>query len=102
MAIIHYMGVHERLPFRFKTVYEIYLEMKQKYVVSEGIGSSFIYSKNIMERAVLKLEELKLIELDNKDESVWSCDIKCSIYPDDIRKALKELPNLPEFLNDIL
>jgi hypothetical protein len=61
MAIIHYMGVHQRTPYRFKTVYEVYLEFKQKLVVSEGMGSSFIYSKNVLERAVLKLEELNLI-----------------------------------------
>lgn len=55
MAIIHYMGKHQRTPYRFKTVYEVYLEFKQKLVTSEGMGSSFIYSKNVLERAVLKL-----------------------------------------------
>jgi hypothetical protein len=55
MAIIHHMAVHERTPYRFKTVYEIYLEFKQRHVVSEQTGSSFIYSKKLLERAVLKL-----------------------------------------------
>jgi hypothetical protein len=55
MAIIHFMGKHQRTPYRFKTVYEVYLEFKQKLVTSEGTGSSFIFSKNLLERAVLKL-----------------------------------------------
>jgi hypothetical protein len=49
------MAKQERTPYRFKTVYEIYLEFKQKLVTSEGTGSSFTYSKNVLERAVLKL-----------------------------------------------
>lgn len=56
MALIHYMGVHLRTPYRFRTVYDIYLEFKEKLVTSEGVGSSFIFSKNVLERAVIKLE----------------------------------------------
>jgi uncharacterized membrane protein YesL len=67
MAIIYYMGKHSRTPYRFKTVYEVYHEFKQTWVTSEGMGSAFIYSKNILERSVLKLEELSLIELDNRE-----------------------------------
>jgi hypothetical protein len=48
MAIIHYMAVHDRVPFRFKTVYEIYLEFKQRHVVSQHAGSSFMYSKKVL------------------------------------------------------
>lgn len=81
MAIIYYMYKHQRTPYRFKTVYEVYLEFKQNLVTSEGTGSSFIYSKNLLERSVLKLEELNLIELENKEESVWNCEIRCSIHP---------------------
>jgi hypothetical protein len=76
-------------------------------VREEGNGSAFMYSKNVLERAVLKLEELKLIELESRDESLWSCDIKCSLYPEDIIRAMKEVEEerqekLPYFIQQIL
>lgn len=55
------MEKHSITPFRFKKVYDIYLDFRQRLVTEEGGGSAFMYSKNVLERAVLKLEELKLI-----------------------------------------
>ena len=48
MAIISFMEKHRRTPFRFKTVYEVYQEFKQTWVTSEGMGSAFNFSKNIL------------------------------------------------------
>ena len=96
------MGNHGRTPYRFKTVYEVYQEFKQTWVTSEGMGSAFIYSKNVLERSVLKLEELNLIELDNKEESVWNCDIRCAINPEEISNAFREIKDLPSFFKEIL
>lgn len=74
-------------------------------MTSEGTGSSFIYSKNVLERAVLKLEELNLIELESKEDSVWNCDIRCSLYPEDLKKTMNEInenDKLPNFILEIL
>ena len=102
LSIIYHMSKHEIVPYRFKKVYEVYLEFKQRLVTSEGTGSAFIYSKTVMERGVLKLEELKLIELENKDESVWNCDIRCAINHEEIEQGFGEIDNLPDFLQDII
>lgn len=67
------------------------MDFRQRLVTEEGGGSAFMYSKNVLERAVLKLEELKLIELDSRDEALWNCDIKCALFSDDIVRAMKEV-----------
>jgi hypothetical protein len=53
-----------------------------------------MYSKNVLERAVLKLKELKLIELDSLNESLWNCDIVCT--------SEERQEKLPYFLQQIL
>ena len=96
------MVKNQRTPYRFKTIYELYLEFKQRFITSEGLGSTFLYSKNLLERGVLRLHELGLIELESREESLWNCDIKYCIYPDDIESSLKEMQSLPEFVHLIL
>ena len=66
------------------------------------MGNAFIFSKNILERSVLKLEELNLIEIDNKDESIGNCDIRCVITSEDINYAFEEMSELPRFFKEIL
>ena len=63
-------------------------------MTSEGTGSAFIYSKGLLERALLRLHELGLVELESREESLWNCDIKYCIFPDDIESSLKEIHNL--------
>jgi hypothetical protein len=59
----------------------------------------------VLERAVLKLDELRLIELDSKDESLWNCEIRCVLYPEDLKKTMSELnekDRLPIFIQEML
>ena len=53
------MVKNQRTPYRFKTIYELYLEFKQRFITSEGLGSTFLYSKNLLE-AQEETAELKM------------------------------------------
>lgn len=102
MAIIRYMEIHQRTPYLFKTIYEIYVEMNVKFIKSAGVGSVFNYSKNVLERAVRRLEDLRILELEDDYESIWNAQIKSAMTHLEIEQCFRNMNSLPNFVICIL
>ena len=75
--------------------------MKTRFLHSEGMGSSFNYTKNVLERALKKLMEMRIVQVEVK-ESIWVSDITSTIRSEDIMECFEAMEDLPKFLIDIL
>jgi hypothetical protein len=60
MAVICNMVKHSRTPFRFKTVFEIYLDFRQRLVTKEGSGRLYV----LQERAGEGSTQIEGVEAD--------------------------------------
>lgn len=76
--------------------------MNVKFIKSAGVGSVFNYSKNVLERAVRRLEDLRILELEDDYESIWNAQIKSAMTHLEIEQCFRNMNSLPNFVICIL
>ena len=76
--------------------------MKQQYLDSKGVGSTFNYSDVIMERAFNKLIDHKLLAVDDTMEVFRFAPVLLNINRDEMEMELLKIDKLPMFIKSIL